>query len=168
MGQRGMGTMMTGFRTFVAAVCAVGLLTAGALGITATRAAWSPCAADQTLEPCLRAMDQPGHLATLQMLWLLCLALCVGALLASVRGRQRTLAVSALVVVLVMNALTEYLLWLEFAGGHWDVPPGTGYTQATAFVVAGMLVAVGVLLRDRSDEVVRGQTVKPGAHATLR
>lgn len=137
---------MTGVRKVTVAVCALGLIVAGVVGITVTRGAWEPCTGDQLLEPCLRAMDQPGQLVTLQMLWLLCLGLCVVALLASSAGRARTFVVAALILVVVMNAVTEYVLWLGLAGGHWDVPPGTGYTQATAFAVAGALIAVGAVL----------------------
>lgn len=159
--------MMTGVRQLIVAACAVGLLTAGVLGSAVTRTAWEPCAGDPLAEPCLRAMDQPGHLAALQMLWLLCVGLCVVALLASPGGRARTFAVAALILVVVMNAVTEYVLWLGLAGGHWDVPPGTGYTQATAFAVAGALIAVGALL-PRRDVRSRPQVVNPGIHAMQR
>lgn len=158
---------MTGVRKLIVVACAVGLLAAGALGFAVTRAAWEPCAGDQLLEPCLRAMDQPGHLAALQVLWLLCVGLCVVALFASSGGRARTFAVVALILVVVMNAVTEYVLWLGLAGGHWDVPPGTGYTQAAAFAVAGVLLAAGALLR-RPDVRLRPQVAKPGIHAMQR
>lgn len=140
---------MNGFRRFVAAACAAGLLTIGAIGLARTREAWSPCTDEPTGESCLRAMDQPAHLGDLQSLWLLAVALCVVALIVSLRGMPRRLAAIALALVVVMNSLTEYLLWLDLAGGHWDVPPGTGYTQAAAFGVAGALIAIGALWRGR-------------------
>lgn len=159
--------MMTGVRNLIVAACAVSLFTAGVLGFAVTRTVWEPCADDPLVGRCLRAMDQPGHLAALQMLWLLCVGLCVVALLASSGGRPRGFAVVALILVVVMNAVTEYVLWLGLAGGHWDVPPGTGYTQATAFAVAGALIAVGALLHHR-DARSRRQVGKPGIHAMQR
>lgn len=128
---------------------AIGLLLAGAAGFLATYATWSVCTEDQTTESCLRTMDQPGHLVSLQVLWIGALALCVLALIVA-RGRAaRVLAAVAATIVLVMNYPTEYILWLGIAGGHWDVAPGTGYTQSLAFILAGVLVAAAALLPTR-------------------
>lgn len=143
------GGRMNGFRRVIAGGCAAALLTVGTIGLALTQEAWLPCGDEPTGESCLRAMDQPTHLGALQSLWLLAVALCVVALVVSLRGMPRRLAASALVLVVVMNYLTEYLLWLDLAGGHWDVPPGTGYTQAAAFGVAGALIGVGALWRRR-------------------
>lgn len=147
-------------RAVVAWSAALGLLALGAIGVAVTYGAWTPCAGDQTTELCLRAMDQPSHLGALQLLWLLAVGLCAGAVAVARRGAARVLATSALLLVLVMNYATEYLLWLGFAGGHWDVPPGTGYTQALAYIAAAALsVAAAVLLGRASGVNVGGVSV---------
>lgn len=127
----------------------IGLLLVGTLGFFTTRATWSVCAGDQTTEPCLRTMDHPGHLVSLQVLWILALALCILALVVARGPAARVLAAIAGLLVLVMNYPTEYILWLGIAGGHWDVAPGTGYTQSLAFALAGVLAAVAAALSTR-------------------
>ncbi|MCR2814619.1 hypothetical protein [Microbacterium jiangjiandongii] len=129
----------------IAAVLTVG----GAGGIFLTRAAWTPCVADGTSVPCLEAMDGPLHLSALQLFWMLAFALTLWAVGLVGAHTGRVVAWTAVAVVAIMNQFTEYLLWLGIAGGHWDVPPGTGYTQALSFVVAGLLVAVAAGLRRR-------------------
>nr|WP_201469866.1 hypothetical protein [Microbacterium hydrocarbonoxydans] len=141
---------MTRMSSVAAWTAAIGLLLAGVMGFFTTHATWSVCSGDQTTERCLRTMDQPGHLASLQVLWIGALALCILALVVA-RGRAaRALAAVAGILVLVMNYPTEYILWLGFAGGHWDVAPGTGYTQSLAFALAGVLAAAAAVLSTRA------------------
>ncbi|MDO8382761.1 MAG: hypothetical protein Q7T17_07275 [Microbacterium sp.] len=132
---------------------ALGLLVIGAVGVAVTYAAWTACAGDQTTELCLRAMDQPSHLGALQLLWLLAVGLCAAAVTVARRGTARLFAASALLLVIMMNYATEYLLWLGFAGGHWDVPPGTGYTQALAYIAAAALSVAAAVLSGRASGV---------------
>lgn len=54
---------------------AAGPLLIDVTGALITADTWSTCMGDQTTEPCLRTMDQPGHLAPLQLLWLAALGL---------------------------------------------------------------------------------------------
>ena len=143
-------------RIVVAWSAALGLLVIGAVGVAVTYGAWTACAGDQTTELCLRAMDQPSHLGALQLLWLLAVGLCAAAVAGARRGTARVLAASALLLVIVMNYATEYLLWLGFAGGHWDVPPGTGYTQALAYIVAGAFSVAAAVLSGRASGVNGG------------
>ncbi|MCI1018254.1 hypothetical protein HWD99_06440 [Microbacterium sp. C5A9] len=142
-----------------------GMLLIGATGALVTADAWSSCGGDQTTEACLRAMDQPGHLVTLQLLWLGALGLCVLALFVA-RGRgPRVIAGIAALLVFVMSYPTEYILWLGIAGGHWDVAPGTGYTQSLAFVLAGVLLSVSA--RRSADDGDRRPIPTESASASL-
>lgn len=130
---------------------AAGLMVAGIAGAMATYATWTLCAGDQSAELCLQTMDRPGHLVALQVLWLVALGLGVLALVAA-RGRSaRIVAGAAALLVLVMNYPTEYILWLGIAGGHWDVAPGTGYTQSAAFLIAGLLASLAAVLTSRES-----------------
>lgn len=142
---------MTVFRRSAAMVLGLGVIGLGILGIALTWAAWQPCAVDQTTEGCYATMGRPAHLVPLQIIWLISIALVTGAFAVARSILERTLSVIALALVIVMNYLTEYALWLGFAGGHWDVPPGTGYTQSAALVVAGVVVAIGALMPSQSD-----------------
>ncbi|MFB7250629.1 hypothetical protein [Microbacterium sp. NPDC056234] len=144
------GTDMKAFRRSVAASLALGLIGLGVLGVVLTGVAWLPCAGDQTTEACYAAMGRPQHLVPLQVMWLISIGLVTGAFAIARSGFERTLGVIALVIVIGMNYLTECTLWLGFVGGHWDVPPGTGYAQTAAFVVAGLLIAFGSLLTSSS------------------
>ncbi|MBY6061196.1 hypothetical protein [Microbacterium esteraromaticum] len=65
-------------------------------------------------------------------------------------------------LVLLMNNITEYALALGFVGGHHDPPPGTGYGQAVAWILAGVLVAAGTLTDGRIPSI----PVAPRAQAT--
>jgi len=127
----------------IAAVLTVG----GLAGIVLTRTAWGPCVPDETNVRCLEVMDGPPHLPVLQLFWVAAFALSLWAAGLAQTRTGRTLAWSATALVAIMNPFTEYLLWLGIAGGHWDVPPGTGYTQALGFVVAGLLVALSARVR---------------------
>jgi len=142
---------MTVFRRSAAMGLGLGLIGLGILGIALTWAAWQPCAVDQTTEDCYATMGGPGHLVPLQIIWLISIGLATGAFAVGRTIVERTLSAIALGLVIVMNYLTEYALWLGFAGGHWDVPPGTGYTQSAALVVAGVVVAIGASMPSRSD-----------------
>lgn len=126
-----------------------------ALGIAAfalTRAAWVPCDGDPSSEQCLAAMDAPPHLATVSILWLIALAVASGAIVVLRTRAARVLGAIAAGVVLVMNSATEYLLFLGIAGGHWDVPAGTGYGSSLAFTAAAVLVAIGATVDARRRE----------------
>lgn len=90
-------------------------------------------------------MDRPSHIRALAALWLVALGLTVCAVLALRTVMARALGFSALGLVLVMNGGTDYVILLGIAGGHHDFPPGTGYPMALAFIVAGILVAGGVV-----------------------
>lgn len=140
---------MTRTMRVVAWSAAAGLVVVGAAGAVATHATWAVCAPDQTTELCLQTMDQPGHLVALQVLWLIALGLSVLALVVA-RGRSARIAAGAAgLLVLVMNYPTEYILWLGIAGGHWDIAPGTGYTQSLAFLLAGVLASIAAALSSR-------------------
>jgi len=140
----------------IAAVLTVG----GAGGLVLTRATWEPCMPDESSPSCLEVMDGPPHLSALQLFWMLAFALSLWAVGVAGSRTGRAVAWAAVALVALMNPFTEYLLWLGIAGGHWDVPPGTGYTQALGFVVAGLLVAVAAYIRMRH---VAGHRPLPGA-----
>lgn len=136
-------------RALSTTIAGAALILLGGIAFGKVNAAWAPCAQDQTTEICLRTMDAPPHIGPLQIIWLLSLGCALWAVAVSRTGARRP-ALAALLLVLVMNYVVEYMLWLSIYGDHWDVPPGTGYTQAAAFVLAGVLVLVG-LTRQRSS-----------------
>lgn len=123
------------------------LLALGGLGVAATYRQFIPCeGVAQTAPSCLDAMDVPEHVPVLMLLWVIALGLTVTAAILA-RGRAaRWVAVSGLLLVLVMNYVFEYAIWLGVWGGHWDVPPGTGYSMSAAMMCAGVLVIVSALL----------------------
>lgn len=140
----------------------------GLTGILATHAAFVDCEPSQVSDACLEAMDGAPHFyALLSTLWLIAVAVAVvAAVLAPARG-PRALALSALGLILLMNTVTEYALWLGIYGGHWDVPPGTGYTQSAAFVLAGVLVAMAASAAlERARASRRDDTATTPADAT--
>ncbi len=152
---------MTRLRHLGSGLVAATLVALGLAGAEITRAGWVPCENTQTSDLCLATMDQPSHLVVLQGLWLGAVLLGVVALVVMKSRIGRAFAGVALLLVLAMNYVTEYVLWIGFAGGHWDVPPGTGYTQSLAFIVAGLLVGVGTLMSRselNSSEPVVGDT----------
>lgn len=126
---------------------ALTLIALGVLGVLATHEAFIPCwGVEQSVPACLDAMDGPEHIVALQVYWLWALGLSVAAALLA-RGRGAPwVASSAVIVVLAMNSVTEYIIWLGVYGGHWDVPPGTGYSMAGAMILAGLLVTVSATL----------------------
>lgn len=127
------------------AVAAV-LLALGVVSAFATYAHFLPCwHADWSNMACLDAMDNAAHIGILQLNWLWALALTVLALIFA-RGRAARVALAIAVgIILVMNYLTEYAIWLATYDTA-DVAPGTGYSMAGATVVAGILVAVSATL----------------------
>ncbi|MGF6821130.1 hypothetical protein M2317_000016 [Microbacterium sp. ZKA21] len=139
------------FRRSAAMGIALGLIGLGILGLFLTWATWQACTGDPTSELCYATMGQPAHLVPLQIIWLIGIGLATGGFAVARSIVERVLCVCALALVIGMNHLTEYALWLVIVGGHWDVPPGTGYTQAAALVVAGILIAIGALLPSRPE-----------------
>lgn len=133
----------------------------GIAGILATHDAFVSCEPSQASDACLEAMDGAPHFSgLLSTLWLISVALAVAAAaLAPSRG-PRALALSALGLILLMNTVMEYALWVGIYGGHWDVPPGTGYTQSAAFVLAGVLVAMAASAALERARSLRGDGTK--------
>lgn len=136
---------MNAVRRGIVIVCSAGLIVAGIIGIMATYGAWAPCMPDMTTELCLATMDSPEHLPVLGRMWMISLGLTVAASVAA-RGTARMFSVGAATLVLLMNPPVEYTIWLAVYDGHWDFPPGYGYTEAAAFALAGVLVFVGLIV----------------------
>ncbi len=135
----------------VAAAVLIGL---GIAGILATHETFVPCEISQQTDGCYDAMDGPGHFyGSLQVLWLIALATTVTACVLAPARAPRQLCYLAAAVVLFMNQVTEYAIWLGVYGGHWDVPPGTGYTQSAAFLLAAFLVAMGAAVAIEREHV---------------
>ncbi|PZU44590.1 MAG: hypothetical protein DI566_11950 [Microbacterium sp.] len=134
-------------RTAAQYAVAIALIVLGVIGVIATHTQYIPCEGVEQFAPaCADAMDVPEHFGVLQQFWVIALALTVVAI-ALARGRAaRWVAVGAAGLVLVMNSVTEYLIWLAVWGGHWDVPPGTGYSMAGAMILSGLLVTVSATL----------------------
>lgn len=141
---------MRAFRLVLSGVLAASLGAVGIRGAILTHQAWLPCSAGSSVEACTAAMDDPEHLTALAPLWGLALALAITAALVVRTRPARALGISAAALVLIMNSVTEYALALGFVGGHHDVPPGTGYGQATAWILAGILVGTGALADGRT------------------
>ncbi|MBN7792538.1 hypothetical protein [Microbacterium esteraromaticum] len=141
---------MRAFRLVLGGVLAASLVAVGIRGAILTHQAWLPCAAGSSVEACAAAMDGPEHLAALASLWGLALVLTITAAFVLRTRPARVLGISATVLVLLMNSITEYALALGFVGGHHDVPPGTGYGQASAWILAGVLVGTGTLADART------------------
>ncbi|MGW8483861.1 hypothetical protein ACWGJP_12055 [Microbacterium sp. NPDC055903] len=147
---------MSTLRTWSVTLSAVGLVGGGGFGIVLNVLTWMPCAEDQGSAVCLALMDRPPHLATMGAVWVVGVILALLAVVSAESGRARGSAVVALLLILTMNAMVEYALWLMLAGGHWDVPPGTGYFQACALVVAGLVILSGAFGAERAEPRASG------------
>jgi len=133
-------SVMRGIGLFATASVLIGF---GIAGIIGTHEAFVPCELSQTTEECLQAMDRAEFFAgPLQLLWAIALILTVAACALAPRRGPRMLAIAAACLVGLMNQVMEYAIWLGVYGGHWDVPPGTGYTQSASFILAALLLAM--------------------------
>ncbi len=119
----------------------IGLFAMGIAGAVATWHAWVPCQTDHSSPACYTAMDRPANGGILLALWIAAMLVAAVATFFS-RGTATMGAIIALGIVVLANPMTEYGIWLGIAGGHWDTPPGTGYTQSAAFALAGIVVIV--------------------------
>ncbi len=151
---------MRTFRIASTVLLAGVMIICGAVGLSVTHTAWSACGAGQLTDACLRVMDAPPHVATLQLLWAISVVCALVAVAHAFPGAHRAFAVGAAIVVRAMNNVAEYALWVSFSGGHWDVPPGTGYTQAGAFIIAGLLILAGFSRRRSAERAATAWAVR--------
>ncbi len=114
-------------------------------------------------------MDGPPHFDRLSIGWPTVRALTVVAIvLAPARG-PRSLAGAATISLLIINPMSEYPLWVGVYGGHGDVPPGSGHTLSSIFILAGVLLARGTAIaferaraqRSARDDQIAGEPVTP-------
>ena len=159
MGEMGTGSP-GGWRTRVLVGVASLLLLMHAVlqGIGAVRF-WQPCVDEGYLSDACAYLQYEVPTpwwSYLSWLWLIEIALLIIVLVGANRsGRRIWPAISALVLVVLCNTITDYVITPAFNGGYTsaDSPPGFGIFSAVAIGLAGCLLPLTLLPRLKAAQL---------------